>query len=540
MNYDIVVVGGGIAGLTAASYGVRAGRTVLVCEKQSYPGGNVNSFERHGFTYDQGIRSIENSGIVFPMLRQLGIQLEFIKSPVSLGVEDRMIKIDSPHSLSDYEHLLASLFPENIADIAAIIGEIRKIMAYMDVLYGIDNPLFLDSYQDAGYLFSTLLPWLFKYQRSIPKIARLNRPVQAYLQGFTKNQALIDIIAQHFFKETPTFFALSYFSLYLDYNYPKGGTAIIPRALTNYIAARNGIIRTDTAITHVDIYNHTLSDQEGKTYSYGQLIWAADLKLLYQCLQYDRIAGEKLKKKLLDRKTELADKKGGDSIFTLYLAADLPISYFKTFSSAHLFYTPHASGLSHIPAEGLRAVLVKGGTLACADDRQVVREWLRQYFAYTTYEISFPAMRDTTLAPPDKTGLMVSTLFDYSIARYAEQTGWYDEFKLFCEGAMITVLSETLYSGLRSKVIDRFSSTPLTIERLTGNCDGAITGWAFTNPSMPVIHDMRHVRESVVTPIPDVSQAGQWVFSPSGLPISVLTGKLAAERALKALRKQRG
>jgi phytoene dehydrogenase-like protein len=540
MNYDIVVVGGGIAGLTAASYGVRAGRTVLVCEKQAYPGGNVNSFERYGFTYDQGIRSIENSGIVFPMLRQLGIQLEFIKSPVSLGVEDRMIRIDNPQSLSNYEHLLASLFPDNREDIAAIIGEIRKIMAYMDVLYGIDNPLFLDSYQDTSYLFSTLLPWLLKYQRTIPKIAKLNQPVQAYLQGFTKNQALIDIIAQHFFKETPTFFALSYFSLYLDYNYPKGGTAAIPRALTDYIATRNGIIRTNTAITHVDIHNHTLSDQEGKIYSYGQLIWAADLKLLYQCLQYDRIAGEKLKKKLLDRKAELADKKGGDSIFTLYLAVDIPVSYFKTISSAHLFYTPHASGLSQIPAEGLHAVLVKEGTLACADDRQVVREWLRQYFAYTTYEISFPAMRDTTLAPPDKTGLMVSTLFDYSIARYAEQTGWYDEFKLFCEDAMITVLSETLYSGLRSKVIDRFSSTPLTIERLTGNCDGAITGWAFTNPSMPVIHDMRHVRESVVTPIPDVSQAGQWVFSPSGLPISVLTGKLAAERALKALRKQRG
>ena len=105
---------------------------------------------------------------------------------------------------------------------------------------------------------------------------------------------------------------------------------------------------------------------------------------------------------------------------------------------------------------------------------------------------------------------------------------------------MIAVLSETLYRELRSKIIDRFSSTPLTIERLTGNCDGAITGWAFTNSSIPVVHEMQRVKDSVVTPIPDVSQAGQWVFSPSGLPISVLTGKLAAERALKALRKQRG
>jgi len=35
-------------------------------------------------------------------------------------------------------------FPENSEDIAAILREIDKVMGYLDVLYGIDNPLFLD------------------------------------------------------------------------------------------------------------------------------------------------------------------------------------------------------------------------------------------------------------------------------------------------------------------------------------------------------------------------------------------------------------
>ena len=36
--YDIIVVGGGPAGLTAAVYGLRAGKTVLVVEKAGFGG----------------------------------------------------------------------------------------------------------------------------------------------------------------------------------------------------------------------------------------------------------------------------------------------------------------------------------------------------------------------------------------------------------------------------------------------------------------------------------------------------------------------
>jgi len=50
---------------------------------------------------------------------------------------------------------------------------------------------------------------------------------------------------------------------------------------------------------------------------------------------------------------------------------------------------------------------------------------------------------------------------------------------------------------------------------------------------------MQHVAKSVVTPFPDICQAGQWSYSPSGLPIAILTGKLAADRVGIGLRKNR-
>ena len=205
MTYDIVIVGGGMAGLTAGAYLCKAGRRVLLVEKEAGIGGLVTSFERGGFVFDGGIRAIEDSGIVRPMLRQLGVELEFLESGVSIGFGRDVIKLSGRESLEAYRRLLCRQFPGSEADIGAIVAEIERVMEYMDVLYGIDNPLFLDLKKEPSYVFRTILPWLFKYIRTMPKVAKLSMPVDEYLARFTGNRALIDKIGQHFFKKTPTF-----------------------------------------------------------------------------------------------------------------------------------------------------------------------------------------------------------------------------------------------------------------------------------------------------------------------------------------------
>jgi hypothetical protein len=49
---------------------------------------------------------------------------------------------------------------------------------------------------------------------------------------------------------------------------------------------------------------------------------------------------------------------------------------------------------------------------------------------------------------------------------------------------------------------------------------------------------MTKVANSVLTPMPDIYQAGQWSYSPAGLPISIMTGKLAVNRIEKQLKKK--
>jgi phytoene dehydrogenase-like protein len=101
---------------------------------------------------------------------------------------------------------------------------------------------------------------------------------------------------------------------------------------------------------------------------------------------------------------------------------------------------------------------------------------------------------------------------------------------------MIAALSRHLYPGLAGTVRARFMTTPVTLEAYTGNTDGAIVGWAFDGARMPAVRQMQRVASSVRTPIPDVLQAGQWTYSPGGVPMAILTGKLAANRALKGRR----
>ena len=132
---------------------------------------------------------------------------------------------------------------------------------------------------------------------------------------------------------------------------------------------------------------------------------------------------------------------------------------------------------------------------------------------------------------------MVSLLFEYDLVKKIEDSQWYEEFKKEVETRMLHVLSTSVFPMLRDKVISRFSFTPLSIERRIGSSEGAITGWSFTEP-VPVVNRIQRGARSVITPIPHVLQAGQWAYSPAGVPMSVLTGKLAADRAMKKSRRR--
>jgi phytoene dehydrogenase-like protein len=403
----------------------------------------------------------------------------------------------------------------------------------MDVLYGIENPLFKNLKRDRTFVFKKLLPWLPKFIFTVGKINRMNMPVEDYLGTIVKNPSLRDIISQHFFKNTPAFFAMSYFSLYLDYFYPKGGVGKLSEALKSKIIECEGEIKPETKIIEVMADKCLVRDQKNITYKYDNLIWAADLKTLYKIAETEGLL-PKIKTRFEDTKNKILKNRGGDSVFSLFLEVDEPLESFRKIANGHFFYTPSKLGLGETHREELDYLLSNFEKV----EKEQILTWLDKFTRLNTYEISIPGLKDPELVPPGKTGITISFLAEYDLFHKIQKEGWLDEFISELENRVLSVISDSVYPMLKDKIIARFSFTPLSIENRVGSSEGAITGWSFQK-SMPVINKIQIADRSVLTPVPSIFQAGQWAYSPAGVPMSVLTGKLAADGVLKRIKKFR-
>jgi phytoene dehydrogenase-like protein len=526
-NKKIVIVGAGMAGLTAAAYLTRENYNVLLLDKNDRCGGLVHTFESNGFFFDSGPRAFVNSGMVKPMLKDLGIDWDFLDNNISIGIEDHLFRVDSMDSIEEYKRILCELYPEDIEEIEKIASLIYEQSGYTKILYEFDNPNFVDFMSDAKYIFKKLIPWTFKFLIALRKMNQFNMPMEDFLERITNNQSLIDILTQLFFRETPTYFALGYFYVYLDYFYPKGGTVAMVNLLKEKVLEGGGEINLNTQITEVIPSESKIIDAEGNNYYYDHLIWAADLKTLYRNINPVGL-NEELTAEIETETQSMLSSKGAESVFIMFIAVDRTPSFFKANGGEHMFYTPSRKGLGEIHREEQQNLIENFDSKS----KKEIIDWLEKFIDLNTYEISVPVLRDPALAPEGQTGLMISCLFDYSLVEKIEKAGWYPEFKEIMENRIIQNLSQTIYKGFDDDILFKFSSTPLTINKVSGSSEGAITGWSFET-DIPVINQLKDIPKSVLTPIPGVLKAGQWAYAPAGVPIAMLTGWYATQKIIK-------
>jgi phytoene dehydrogenase-like protein len=531
----VVIVGAGMAGLTAAAYLMRENYDVLILDKNDKCGGLLQTFQSGGFSFDSGPRAFVNSGIMKPILKDLEIDWEYLENKISVGVEDQIVRFNTMESLEEYKKMLVTLYPESVEDIEKIIPIIYRLSEYTKVLYEFDNPNFTANLMaDKKFVIKKLLPWTFKFLNALRQFNKFKMPMEVYMDGLTDNQSLADIILQHFFRKTPTYFALGYFHVYLDYFYPTGGTAAVVDLLKRKVLDGGGEIKLNKQIVAVTPSEKTVTDSTGESYAYDHLIWAADLKTLYRYLDPAGLEPE-IKEKVQAETERMFAAKGAESVFILYLAADRPTSYFEAKGGEHMFYTPSRIGLGETNRLE-RENLVRDFD---SKTKAEVMGWVDQYCALNTYEVSIPALRDAAMAPEGKTGLMISCLLDYDIVEKIEQAGWYAEFKERLENNIVRIFSESIYEDIADDLLFKFSSTPLTIKQASGSSEGAITGWSFES-EVPVVNKLADIPKSVLTPIPGVYQAGQWAYSPAGVPIAMMTGWYATQKIIKDAKRSRG
>ena len=77
MNYDIIIVGAGMAGLTAAIYASRAGKSVLVLESTVQGGQIINTINIENWPGDFKVSGAELMQKIYKQVVELGAEVEF-------------------------------------------------------------------------------------------------------------------------------------------------------------------------------------------------------------------------------------------------------------------------------------------------------------------------------------------------------------------------------------------------------------------------------------------------------------------------------
>jgi phytoene dehydrogenase-like protein len=77
----VVVIGAGLAGLTAAATAARAGRPVVVVEANA-AGGRASTDERNGYRFNQGPHALGKGGEAWRILGELGVSHPGHRPPV--------------------------------------------------------------------------------------------------------------------------------------------------------------------------------------------------------------------------------------------------------------------------------------------------------------------------------------------------------------------------------------------------------------------------------------------------------------------------
>src|SRR5215210_2183363 len=116
--YDVIVVGGGLGGISAGAALARLGKAVLLVEEHDAPGGYARVVELEGYRFDPAIHytSQGNEGELLDVyLKLLGVRyrVSFVTSTQEYGVQFPGLRVTLPAGVEPFIEENARMFPEH-------------------------------------------------------------------------------------------------------------------------------------------------------------------------------------------------------------------------------------------------------------------------------------------------------------------------------------------------------------------------------------------------------------------------------------------
>ncbi|PLY02795.1 MAG: hypothetical protein C0623_03285 [Desulfuromonas sp.] len=134
MQYDAIVIGAGLSGLTSALLLARSGRKVLVLEQHPQPAPVVRGFSRHGLYFDSGFHyagGLGDGGPFRPLFRHLGLDDKLELYPFAADRFDQLKIMATgetftlPVGFAAIREKLGDRFPQERQKVDRFISEIE-------------------------------------------------------------------------------------------------------------------------------------------------------------------------------------------------------------------------------------------------------------------------------------------------------------------------------------------------------------------------------------------------------------------------------
>lgn len=252
MSKQVVVIGAGFAGLSAAAYLAKAGRKVIVVEKNADPGGRARKREEGGFVFDRGPSWYWMPDVFEAFFRDFGqrpadhYDLKRLDPSyaVHFGPDDRL---EVPASMDKLYALFESLEPGSSDKLAVFLTEARR--KYELAMGGMVRK-------------PGLSPLELLELRTIPDMLRMHvfGSFSTHVRKYFSHPKLISLLEFPVLflgatpQDTPALFSLmNHADMALGTWYPMGGMGRVVDAMVR-VATEQGVeIRTSTTVRHLEV-----------------------------------------------------------------------------------------------------------------------------------------------------------------------------------------------------------------------------------------------------------------------------------------------
>ena len=254
MKKEVIIIGAGLGGLSAAIRLAKSGFSVTILEKNENVGGKVNFVEAKGYKFDTGASLLTMRHVLEDLFEFAGRKIEDYLTIVPLEPICRYFwsdgtQFDASTDLRKTESEIEKIEPQDATNFRNFLADAKR-------KYEIAEKTFLaHSLNDLPKL---LRPKYLKDLLAISSLKTLDEHNQSYFQS-VKMQQLFNRFATYNGSspyQTPATFALVPFVEFgLGAWYVKGGMYEIPKALEKLAKEFNVTIYTESEVEKIEIKN---------------------------------------------------------------------------------------------------------------------------------------------------------------------------------------------------------------------------------------------------------------------------------------------